>query len=147
MNKKIIVLFIFLFLHLINTACAPMPTKSTAVLLFRNNWSFPFVILDFGSTAMAVVEINGEEIFKSGWLELPAGRHKVAVQITKGPTGFFGPAPLLGTCRAILDVEVEANQIYVIQFKREDKKEIVQIRAKSHERPLLTAPCVPAGKQ
>lgn len=78
------------------TACATIHSGEHAVIRLRNNWTFPFVFLDFGSTALCIEELDGEKVLKFGWVQLSPGKHGLEVGVTKGPTGLFGSSPSPG---------------------------------------------------
>lgn len=65
-SKKILLLFIFLSLSLLN--CVPYPEQDKIVIVIRNHLTFPFAFLDFKSAELSIVEVDGVKVLRYGGL-------------------------------------------------------------------------------
>lgn len=130
-----------IFIFVTQIGCAPNATENKSVIAIKNYPTFPYVFLDFKSASLAIVEIDGVKVLKYGWIELPAGLHKIVVSVTKGPTGYLGTAPFGGSCLAELEFMSESGKNYKLEFKRENGEEYVILKEKSINKILLKSKC------
>lgn len=141
LKKSYRIFLIFIFVTQIG--CAPTAKENSSIISLKNKLSFPYVFLDFKSASLAIVEIDGVKVLKYGWIELPAGKHKIIVEVNKGPTGYLGTAPLLGKCLAELDFVSESGKSYEVAFIRESDKEYLILKDKSTKDIILKSKCEP----
>ncbi|HEX4885323.1 MAG TPA: hypothetical protein VFX05_14375, partial [Casimicrobiaceae bacterium] len=109
-------------------ACAPMATKEGAVVRTEAFIHPPLLGLDFWSTELHIVDVDGRPVFVPVFYNqaLAPGLHAVTVEVWKGPTGLLGVAPLLGRCRGRLAIDAAPEAIYAIRFQRGDGGEFLQ---------------------
>ena len=134
-----------LSVSLLGSACGPMPTKETAVVHAEAFIHPPILGLDFWSTELYIVEVDGKPQYLPQFYnaELAPGRHSITVEVRKGPTGILGVAPLLGICRGQLEIDAEAGKTYIVEFKRESQSELLRGLDKTTGAVLFNAPCIP----
>jgi hypothetical protein len=130
---------------LASAACAPIPSKDIAVVRTEGLIHPPLLGLDFWSSELHIVELDGKPLFLSEFhnAELAVGRHLITVEVWKGPTGMFGVAPLLGKCRGQIEIEAEAGKTYVVKFRRDENSEVLESIDGTTGAVLLRVPCVP----
>jgi hypothetical protein len=127
---------------LLSTACAPIPTKESAVVYLASTPTFPYIGFDFSSADVQMVELDGRKIREVTFIALPSGKHSILVEANKGPNGWFGVAPFLGRCRSGFDVDLQAGKTYAFKFRRIEGSEIIQWMEKDTERIISKAPCI-----
>jgi hypothetical protein len=134
-------LLIALSVGLLSPACAPLPTKETAIVHLEGTATFPFVLLDFGSVELRLVELDGSKNQFRSTVFTP-GRHSITVDALQGPTGMFGVAPFW-KCRGQLEFDAEAGKAYIIKYKEEKESKELQFLDKTTGAVLFHAPCIP----
>ncbi|MCX7990514.1 MAG: hypothetical protein N2999_00555 [Proteobacteria bacterium] len=130
------------FLLTIQLSCAPIPADNNSVIKLKNRLAFPYVFLDFNSFSLVISEIDGQKTAKFGWIELPAGKHNILLEVMKGPTGYLGTAPLKGVCYSAIEFEFKPNTSYLMEFHRENKEEFVFLIDKTTGRIVLKSECI-----
>jgi hypothetical protein len=130
------------FLCLITSACAPVPTKETSVVYLSHTPTFPYVLLDFGSAEVKLVELDGKKTFEVAFVELPSGEHSFIVEAAKGPTGMFGVAAFVGRCQSKFDLDLLAGKTYAFKFIRTEGSEVIQWMDRGGKRIISEAPCI-----
>ncbi len=131
-----------IFIGLLTSACAPIPTKETAVLNVKGKLSFPFLVLDFGSIELNIIELDGKEVNDRS-VVLTHGRHSVTIEALKGPHGYLGVAPFLGKCRSQIEIDAEIGKLYEVEFKKEKESEVLRLFEKNTGSILFNTPCTP----
>lgn len=135
---------LLLAIGLVVTSCAPIPTKTTAVVSVQDAPALPGFLVDFGSAELKIVNVDGKLLYGK-ISKLSPGQHSVCVEVLKGPTGLFGVAPFLGSCSGILDFTAEAgNEYHVACDRSKDPAELRLLDTKSGS-VLAHAPCSPFG--
>jgi hypothetical protein len=129
-------------LCLITSACAPAPTKETSVVHLPKTITFPYILLDFGSADLYLVELDGNKKYEIGFVEIPSGKHSIIVDAARGPNGFLGVAPFLGHCQGKFYVDLIAGKTYAFKFQRTEISEVIQWIDIDSGKILLDEPCV-----
>jgi hypothetical protein len=134
-----------LLVVLASAACAPIPPKETAVVRTEGLIHPPLLGLDFWSSELHIVELDGKPLLLSEFhnAELALGRHLITVEVWKGPTGMFGVAPLLGKCRGQVEIDAEAGKTYVVKFRRDENSEVLESIDGTTGAVLRRVPCAP----
>jgi hypothetical protein len=128
-------------------ACATAPSGDHATIRTEAPIHPPLLGLDFWSAEPRIVERDGTPAYLPPFYDavLAPGRHTVTVEVAKGPTGMFGVAPLLGTCRGQVQIDAVAGRGYVVRYKREQDDEVLEVSDREAGAVLVRVPCVPSG--
>jgi hypothetical protein len=126
-------------------ACATAPAGDHATIRTEAPVHPPLLGLDFWSVEPRIVERDGSPVYLPPFHDavLVPGRHTITVEVAKGPTGMFGVAPLLGTCRGKVQIDAAAGRSYGVRFRREQDGEVLEVSDRGTGAVLVRVPCVP----
>ena len=100
----------------------------------------PFFLVDFFSVELSIVEVDAKRVF-GPYVVLAPGKHSLTIRARKGPHGYFGVAPFLGTCYGTLEFDAQAEKEYYVEFKRDS--EMLELVDRAAETVLANITCAP----